>query len=306
MRVFTSADERAARETPGFAFDREGTLLRFRQLGNEWVRERLDLGATGPSWARVGTVRPIEDRTEPLSEDRVESGDGRHALIRQNRRAQLFDLFTGERIEDSWLTTAFEAARSIPQFENVRYFLTDDLNHLVANPVTVYNDGTPDGDGVRTFEWDGRTYRRAEAALVFSRPNPRAQVLARPNDPGRFRDEPPNEVFVDNGELLLFDSQPTWMRLFTVDGREVSRVDAAGQAVWSSGLIFERLHLPDTHEVAQRYQPEGTSVREATEQFVLWNYRTGAVTGYTVPVASLFEADGARLRPRVSALAVSR
>ena len=302
--VFTSADERAVRETPGFTFDRDGALLRFRQQGHERVRERLDLGAAGPSWARLGTVRPIDDRTEPFSEDRVESADGRHALVRQNGRAQLFDLFTGARIEDTWLTTAFQAVRSIPKFENVPYFLTDDVSHLVANPVTVYNDGTPNGDGVRTFEWDGRTYPRAEAALVFRRPDPRAQVLLRPNDPERFRDEPPNEVFVDNGQLLLFDSRPTWMRLSTVDGREVSRVDAAGHTAWPSGLISGRLLLPDTDEVAQRYEPEGTSVREATEQFVLWNYRTGAVTGYTVPVASLFEADGAQLRPRVSPLAV--
>jgi hypothetical protein len=58
--------------------------------------------------------------------------------------------------------------------------------------------------------------------------------------------------------------------------------------------------------VAQRYEAEGTPSGETIEQFVLWNYRTGAVSGYTVPVASLFEADGARLRPRVSALAVPR
>jgi hypothetical protein len=58
--------------------------------------------------------------------------------------------------------------------------------------------------------------------------------------------------------------------------------------------------------VAQRYQPEGTSVREATEQFVLWNYGTGSIARHTVAVGSLFEADGARLRPSVPALAVPR
>src|SRR4249920_1201896 len=36
--VFTDADERAARETPVFTFDRNGALLRFRQQGNERVR----------------------------------------------------------------------------------------------------------------------------------------------------------------------------------------------------------------------------------------------------------------------------
>jgi hypothetical protein len=303
---FTSADERAAREAPGFTFDGNGALLRFKQEGRGRVLERLDAGPSS-AWTRLGAVQPIDDRTGPFSEDRVESVSGRHVLIRQDGGVRLFDQFTGDHVDDGWLTSSFDHARRIPDFENVRYFLTDDLNHLVVNPVTVYNK---DGNGVRTFDWGGRTFVRAETVLVFSRPAPDPFLLSRPNDEDRFRDEPPNDALVVDGQLRLFDSRPNWLRLYGVDGRDEARVDADGQPAWPIGSIYHQQHLPSTSEIVLWDQPKQTGGAAPlvldTEHVVVWNYRRGSVTRYSVALSEFFEREGAHLRPRIRPVNVPR
>ena len=180
----------------------------------------LQPGPKSGTWKRLGDVKHVDDRVEPMSEDRLLTPAGGRCLLRQSRIVQLFDLHTGERKDDPWLTGCFAQARSIPRFENVSYSLTEELDHLVVSPQPEWNDGTR--DGVETFELDGRTWRRAEVGIAYRRPDPTPHVFRRTSAAeGGDTWNSPRDAFTFDGELRLFSFDGRVLRLWrarNVDG----------------------------------------------------------------------------------------
>ena len=103
-----------------------------------------------------------------MNEDTVVSLSGRYHLRLSDGQTMLHERLTGKRIDDPWLEAAFTACRSIEHFENVRTWLTDDLQYLVSSPVAIWNDGH--GKTYETFTVRGKTYNRGEYGLVWQRP----------------------------------------------------------------------------------------------------------------------------------------
>ena len=175
-------DVNAATATPMCTFDVDGTLIRFTRDAKRqvMVRDALVVRPKNGSWKRQGDVLPVHDVLPPMSEDRVLTGSGRYILLFQNGKAECLNLFTGEPKDDGWLTQRFAEARSIENLDNVRLFLTEDLKHLVVSPMAIWNDSLR--KTYEAFDFDGKTYRRADVGLAYSRPSEKPLLFKRHMD----------------------------------------------------------------------------------------------------------------------------
>jgi hypothetical protein len=298
---FTDQDEAAAAGSPGFAFDADGTLLRFSRDGGSGanVRDAFVAGPAGGSWKRLGDVKPVDDRVEPMSEDRLLTRSGRWCLLRTGRSVQLYDLFTGERRDDPWLTGCFAHARSIRRFENVAYYLTEELDHLVVAPVAKWNTGGR--EPVTTFELDGKTYRRGEVGIAYSRPDPTPHLF-----PRRQTAEPdpwpigPDDAFSFDGELRLFSFDERVLRLCRPDGSGEVVLDV-GEALAKKFLFNDRaIHLPATQQLLIFHYGEVSpdTDHRATVGVATWDLAANAITDREVRLADQFELRDGELRPK--------
>jgi hypothetical protein len=301
---FTQEDADAAAATPMCTFAPDGTLLRFTRdpARKTLVRDALVVSPTAASWKRQGDVKPVDDDLPPMSEARLLSPSGQYILLFQNGQATLSDLFTGQPKDDPWLTNAFAHAHSIKNFKNVRYHLTDDLNHLVLCPMAIWNDKFgPSGKTHETFDLDGKTHTRADVGLAYSRPDPAPKLFPRKMEPGQsFLDEGPRDAFSINGKLYLLMTDEKALRLYTPDGSKEFRLDAHGKPQWPLYPFLQLQHAPanneliifDTNEITRTAGPN------ETVSVIRWNYQTATLTRHNVPVLKLFDRDAAQFKPR--------
>lgn len=303
--IFTQADLDVAQATTTCVFDTDGTLLRFSVDAKRrvTVRDAFVPAAGAGSWTRQGDVKRIDDRTEPMSEDRVETPSGRFALIYQGGAAKLYDLFTGEAQDDPWITASFAHARSIPTLENLSTFVTEDRNHLVVSPMAIWNR---DGRIFETFDLDGKTMKRSEVGLAYSRPEAKPTLFARKlDDPGNWRSEAPNGAVAIGKDLYLFAYEDTSLRLYRPDSSLEFRAQSDGGPAWPIHNVRSMRHRPESSELVLFVTGEldASTIETMPVTVVRWSYRTGAIARDDVRVKDLFEPRGDQLRPK-SAIAV--
>jgi len=127
---FTKQDVAAARATPFIDFEPDGTVVRIRADANGvgMIREHLVLDAH-PVWKLDGPFLPLPPPGPPMNEDTVQKLSRRYQLQLSGGITTLHELMTGKRISDPWLETAFTAFRKQEELQNVRTWLTDDLNY---------------------------------------------------------------------------------------------------------------------------------------------------------------------------------
>lgn len=295
---FTKDDAEAAAATPVCDFDRDGTLLRFTRdrARKITVRDALVIAPEGCSWKRQGDVQPVRDDLPWGSENRVRSESGRYILLYQNGKAECRDLFTGAQIEDAWLTQAFAQVRSIENFDNTRLFLTEDLNHLVVSPMAIWNDFPR--KIYKTFDYDGKTHTRADVGLAYSRPAEKAFLFPRKMDEKEsFLAEPPFGAFSIGGELYLFASDESTLRLYSPDGQKEIVGRAPPGTQWEV-LPYPRIqHAAEANELVM-FRSNAVASAAGRSEVVRWNYTKHTVTCDDVSISDLFERRDGQLSPK--------
>jgi hypothetical protein len=302
---FTQEDVDAAAATPICVFDTDGTLLRFTRDKTRHVAvcDALVTTAANVSWKRQGDLKPVHDTLGPMSEDRVTTGSGRYTVMYHHGKAECFDLFTGEPKEDVWLTRCFAQARSIKDLNNIRLFLTNDLKYLVVSPMDIWNTGR---ELIKTFDLDGRTYKRADVGLAYARGSEKPLVFPRKMDEhAGFLAEAPHGAFSIGEKLYLFMSDETMLRLYTPNGREEIVSKATPGVHWKAIPYPQIQHAPAANELVMFESNEISAKAEANEviSVIRWDYRKNVVTRDDVPLKDIFAHRGGQLRPK-SALPV--
>jgi hypothetical protein len=202
-------------------------------------------------------------------------------------------------IDDPWLTQRFAEARSIRDLNNVRIFLTEDLRYLVVSPMAIWNHFQDGRDEI--FEFDGRTHTRADVGLAYSRPAAKPQLFRQNlDDQAGFNAEPPHGAFSIDGELYLFMSDKTMLRLYTPDGRKETIVRATPDLKWHDAPYPTIQHAPDAHELVL-FETNEITLQEHQNEIVIvirWNYAKNVVTRTEVPIRDLFMRKGGKLRPK--------
>ena len=299
--TFTKEDANAASATPLCKFEADGTLLRLtpdieRKL---WLCDVLTIATKDASWKPSEDVPPVPDHLRPGSEDRVISNSQRYILLYQNDTAECFDLFTGKRHDAPWLTQRFADERSIKNFKNVAIYLTDDLRYLVVSPRSIWNNSQ--GTIFETFEFEGKTYNRAETALIYSRPSEKPLLLPRKFDKQKhFLSVPPDGAFSIDGKLFLFERGEELLRLYTPDGQMEIVANPTADVSWGD-IAFSKTQLV---QAADQLVLIGTNSIfkegriDETVCVIRWNYSKNTVTRDEVPIKELFEQQGKVLRPK--------
>jgi len=298
--MYSKEDVEAARATPVCWFDADGQLVRF--IGDPTRkairRDVLKIAADGATWKRQPDAKPVFDDLGPMSEERLETLSRRFKLLYRNGAAQLFDLFSGEPKQDAWLTDCFAEARSIKDLSNVRLFLTEDLNHLVVSPMEQWNNGH---STVTTFTLRGKTYRRADYGLAYSRPLAEPAVFPRQLDPAQgFLAEAPHGAFSIDSKLFLLMNDEKSLRLYTPEGKQEFHLVANGKPLWPSYPFLRLQHAPandelvffDTNEITRSSGPDEAVIVSR------WKYRSGTVARREVRIIDLFERRAGGLLPK--------
>jgi hypothetical protein len=294
---FTQQDIDAANATPWCVLDAHGALLRFTldPATKAMVRDEFLPAAKGGAWKRQGAVMKISDATRPMSEDRLVTPSGQFVLLYQNGKAELFDRFTGEAKADPWLTGSFAQARAIKDFGNVKYFLTDDLNHLVASPASMWNTG---GKLVKTFDFGGTTYTRAEVGIAYSRPDPAPRIFRR-NSSDNFLAQEPHAAFSIDKLLYLFMHDEKSLRLYTPDGQKKFLLNATGQPEWPTYPFVETQQLEQENQLVI-YGSDDMEREVLSHEIILniWSYKRGSMEHKVIALKELFESSLGQLRPK--------
>ena len=298
---FTQEDVNAATATPMCTFDLDGTLLRFTRDAkrNVMVRDALVVTSKNGSWKRQGDVLSVQDALPPMSEDRVLTRSGRYILLFQNGKAECFDLFTGKPRDDAWLTQRFAEARSIANLNNVRVFLTEDLEHLVVSPMAIWNDFPR--KTYEAFDFNGKTYRRADVGLAYSRPSEKPLLFKRHmDDQAGFLAEPPHGAFSIKGELFLFASDDATLRLYTPDLQKEIVARASSGVKWESVPFPQIQHAEAANELVMFASNDITARAGPNEimHVLRWNYVTNKLTQDDAKIIDLFETRGGQLKPK--------
>ena len=299
---FTDKDRKAARVSPHCVFDTNGDLVRFiRDKRDILMRDVFVPDAKAGTWQHQGEVKSMTNSFPPGSEDRLVSFSRRFALYSAGAKAQLFDLFTGEQKEDAWLTRAFADARSIKDLNNVRFFLTDDLNHLVVSPMAIWNTGLgPEQRIIEDFELNGKTYKRSDVGLAYSRSDSAPTLFSRTMTEKGFLDEGPHGAFSIEGRLFLFMNDEKSLRLYTPDGKKEFRLTSDGKPVWPIYPFLQMQHDParDKLFIFDTSVLEGKMGLNLIVRVFEWNYKAGNIVRHDVPIGELFKESWGKLQPR--------
>lgn len=297
---FTKQDREAAAATPYCTFDVDGTLLSFIPDDSRkvLVRDAFVAAPSGGSWKRLGDVKEIGDDLLPMSEDRLETPSRRFRLIYRNGKAQLFNAFTGELKEDEWLTTCFAEARSIKDLNNVRAFLTEQLDYLVVVPMGGWNDGH--GKTYETFDYDDKTHKRGEVGLVYQRAELKPVLYTRKYDAETFAEEMPRNTFSIDGRLYFFEQDELSIQLRTPDKSHEIRFDSKTPD-WRLPRGGDVLHLPEANELVffdTNDVADLDTLWNETVSVFRWNYRTNATSRVDSRILDLFNRRGGSLTPK--------
>jgi hypothetical protein len=289
---FTQQDVDAMQITPTCMFDGDGTLVRFKWDASRQVavRESLTVGKDSGSWKTEGDLKTIKNSLGAMSEDKAISASARYMLIYEKGEATLYDVFTGESKDDNWLTTSFADARSIKNLNNIRIFLTDDLNYLVVSPWGTTGDGQ--GGVLKTFDLNGKTYNRADSVLIYRRPQANAQLIVRKPGEKEYQQEAPHGIFSIGGELYFFMNDQHALRLYRPDGTKEFHVDANGNAPWETAA-FPQIQFSRKDDEIILYSGNDTTAEIGPNEHVkvlMWKYLTNDLTQNDIPLINLFES----------------
>jgi len=295
---FTEQDRKAAHATPACRFDTNGDLVRFTYDKRDvLVRDVFVPSNNTASWKRQGEVKPVEDRLPPGSEDRVLSFSRRFILLYQDGNAKLYDLFTGEQKEDPWLTKSFADARKIKDLDNVRLFLTDDLNHLVVSPTDICNYGN--GHRVEDFNYDGKTYKRSDFGLAYNRPDSRPLLFPRKLGEAFFHDEEPSGAYSIDGTLFLFMKDIESLRLSSLDGSKEFHLNANGNPQWPT-YPYLQMQQPATGDRLIIFESGVLKLKmglDETLYIIDWKYKANEISTQELKIGGLFKESWGEYKP---------
>lgn len=291
---FTESDAAARRQHPLIKFSRSGNLLRLSRgsQAGEIQRDEFIASADGGRWRSMSAIKAIDDPLPLFSEDRVIDMSSQFMLLRQDEVTQLFELETGQVRNDRWLTDSFTHARTIENFGNVRFILTEDLRHLVVNPEPIWNT-----NGVlhETFQHERVARNRADFILVYSRPDPKPALVKREDLPERMTISlPPDGAFSIDGKLLLFSGEAGKMSLRSLEGEDVHIASISSEPL---AAYLNLDHFPAAGELIM-FELTAATEPGRTVTILRWKYRESTISRITVPIADLFLKDGDELRPR--------
>lgn len=298
--TFDKKDTAARAATPDCRFDVDGTLLRFIPAAERGLlaRDELALSPAGGTWKRQGDTRLIPSKLMPGSEDRIRTETGRYGVLREDGKTACFDLFTGEPIDDPWLSKRFAEARSIETLNNVRLFLTDDLNHLVVSPIESWNQA---GRLHKWFKLDGVTYVRSEAGLAYSRPAEKPVVFERRLEDDEFwLAQGPHGAISIAGQLFLLERNETMMRLYTPDlGKEIVTHEPPEEG-WEYNRFMHFQHIAEAKELVLFATNEITATArpDETMRVLRWRYETNTLTHADARIVDLFALTNGQLKPK--------
>lgn len=293
--IFPRQNTNPEADEPYPVLDGNGTLLRFTSTGspNTMMRDELVVTPISASWQRQRSITPVDAPKPPGSEDRLLTESGRFLLLFQNGRAECFDRFTGDRIEDPWLTQRFAEVRSIPNLKNIRLFLTEDLNHLVVSPMAAYNNGQKIFD---TFIFQGKTIKRSDVGMAYSRPAEVPFLFARKAQ-DNFNAQPPHDAFTIGGQPYLFMSDKTMLRLYTLDESHQMVAHSTPEVHWKASPYPRIQHAPKNGEIIL-YETALDGDFNTILSVFRWKYGANSVTRDEVRFAELFTSRGGRLLPK--------
>lgn len=297
---FTKADEEAAAATPGMLFDEEGKLLRFLvdPKQKKLLRHELEMSETKAAWKLQGDVKDIKDNLDRFSEDRCRTNTGRYKVIYQEGKAACFDCLTGEQIPDAWLEKAFSEMRSIPEFGNVRQFLTDDRQHLVASPEDIWRRN--DNSEIEKFRLGGKKYQRSSFGMAYSRPDTAAQLFPRAANPQPVGAAPHAAISI-GGELYLLEVTKATLRLYTPDQKKSFEIKSNDTERWVNTSFPRYQFLPVEKELVLFGEVKHwQSPDEVFAGLTRWQYETQTLTQVDFPVNELFEKRDGLLVPKKS------
>jgi hypothetical protein len=154
-----------------------------------------------------------------------------------------------------------------------------------------------------TFKLDGKTYKRSEVGLGYSRPALAPRIF--PNVQKSLFDRPHGAVSIE-GELYLFMNEKNELILYSPDGKNSFRVAA-------TDLGLDLQHVPANDEIIafqddiaayvnsvihEKGQKKAFQPGNNTLSVIRWKYRENTVTRDDTRIIDLFEQSGGELRPK--------
>jgi hypothetical protein len=274
---------------PDYAFDADGTLVCFLpdRGGTTVRRRRLVSDETGAHWEGPAHRQPRPPFTRGIVDQRARSNDLRYHLTRvDGGGSALIDRVQGRAVPDPWLERALDQEIAIPDFQNVRLLLSDDRNYLVALPAPVWNvNARPGGRFVRTFDLDGRSYSRGRHGIAWARPAEKPAVFERLDDADYPGWPGPAAVYSIAGELFFHYCESAQQRLVSLDGRTTYATPPEAAGRWGD-TSNARLVGQSTVVVMDSVPP--TDREDAQARLVTWDFRTGQVRRYDLPIEAWF------------------
>ena len=264
-------------------FDEQGMLnwVREAKAGAPAMRLTLQLDQRPARWMPVGSFRRIPAVPDNAAEVRLSYFGSHIVLAPTSSGPGVFDVRTGEAVNDTWLPAAFEAVARVRGLEGSAISLTEDGNHVVCWPSFWLNpvDGTR--RMITTFEVGGRTYSRSQYAVYSSRPDPAVRVFRKLVPSTEGSDAYLGSLVVDDELLLLLRRK-----------EQTLLVTPQNQIRFSIDAIFAGLprHEPGRQRI--------NFISGGGAYISTWEYRTGKIARHELNVRSLFRpAFGGGLEP---------
>jgi hypothetical protein len=260
--------------------------------------ETLSIDVDGATWKSASEFDQIADYITWPSEDQVDTRSGRFHLQRHQKKVMLCEPFTGKVIDDPWLRSAYASYRDIDGLQNVETWLTDDLKYLICNPASIWNEGF--GQKIHeTFDLGGKTYRRAEYGIVWTRPAAAATVFKKQASDriGLFKG--PTAAFTIRGELYFFYRDKVRLRLVPSGAGKAFETKPPTDPEWEWVMPQTIQHDEANHRIVMfasdlltKNQPEETTI------VYEWDYQSGALTRADAKAPELFERQKTKYVPR--------
>ena len=288
---FTKEDSDAAAAAPFVAFDSDGTLVRIRRdAKGGMIREHLLTGNEAASWQYDSPYAPIASYLTWPSEDQVDTFSRKYHVQGPAGKVTVHEFLTAKRVGDVWLQAAFGQYQSIEHFKNVQLWLTEDLKFLVCSPAEIWNTG--EGTTYDTFQLGGKTYKRSEYGLIWSRPTKEPAVFKKEEGRGIALANGPGAAFSLDGHLYLFYDQPMHLRLVPVGGGPTYEATPPNDAAWRWVPAQQIQHVEKAHQMvffADGFMADRLRRPDETIVVFVWDYRAGTITPFAVHTAELFQ-----------------
>lgn len=285
--VFTKEELKAMKSKPMFKFDTDGTLFKYRFdfKTKKPFREALLTTKSNASWKQKTKVTKYTNNSHPGSEEMVQTRSGKYALIHEKGVSILINKLNGKQIIDKWLTKSFTKKCSIKEFRNVRIFLSEDLNHIVASPRRIWNRGVHKSV-ITKFELDGKIYDRKKYGIYYSRPNNKAMIYERKDDDPHLLYETPHQIITINKELVFFMSDEEEIKLYKPNSAAFKSIKYKSKNRYSA--FPDLKHYESSNEILLFEIDSNTSTGSENLYISKWNYEGHTLIKYNLDVEAFF------------------